>query len=278
MIIDMLRFLQIDLHAFYLKRNGKGKYKYTQMPGNFHIYIFLSGYTEVYCQNSVYVAKPNDVLILNNSEKCTLEHNGRPSEIIFISFNPTTFRNIDDSMDLLKPFEWSDRMKIMNDALSQTDFLNARASLMNNLFTHKSRAFIFSDVLRMLCCIYDVYVNFSGGTATDEANKFTQIVSYIDEHITEKITLQDVADNVYISKSTIQKLIKNISRKTFSELVREKRFAKIDRHIRSSGFSLEEIAKNCGYNTYSSFYRDYKKVYGISPIEMRKNTYRKRDK
>ena len=276
MIIDMLRFLQTDLHILYLKRDGNGAYKYTQTPGNFHIYIFLSGYTEIYYKDAIYIAKPNDVLILNNSEKCILEHSGKPNEILFISFNPTTFRNIDKNTNILKPFEYSSRMKILNDSLTDTDFIEVRKNLINNLITHKSRVFIFSDILRLLCCVYDIYVEHQGGTSTDEANGFTRIISYIDDHITENFTLQDIADNVFLSKVTIQKLIKNVSNKTFRQLVLDKRFAKINQYLHNTDLPLEEIAKDCGYNSYTSFYRDYKKIYGVPPIQARKNTYRKK--
>jgi AraC-like DNA-binding protein len=92
------------------------------------------------------------------------------------------------------------------------------------------------------------------------------VVAYINEHITEDISLDDIAKKFYISKSQLGRIFKRSMDTTVWNYISLKR-ANIARQLIYRGESAESAATAAGFGDYSTFYRTYKKVTGHSPTE-----------
>lgn len=58
---------------------------------------------------------------------------------------------------------------------------------------------------------------------------------------------------------------------TYHEFITSQRFVKAQELVRGTNIPFIKIADICGFNTYSTFYRTYKKRFGITPSEDREN-------
>ena len=90
------------------------------------------------------------------------------------------------------------------------------------------------------------------------------VLAYIEMHMGEKITLEDTAKHFYVSVSTITQLFRQKMGTSFFHFVTQHRLIAAKALI-GEGMLLEEVSRTVGFADYSSFYRAFKKEYGITP-------------
>ncbi|WP_321003017.1 AraC family transcriptional regulator [Eisenbergiella porci] len=103
---------------------------------------------------------------------------------------------------------------------------------------------------------------------TESRSLFDDVFQYIDTHLCEKLTLEYVAGQFHVSTSTISHLFRRQLDVSFYHCVIQRRLINAKNKI-LQGMSLQDVWEACGFTDYSSFYRLFKKEYGISPREFR---------
>ena len=134
--------------------------------------------------------------------------------------------------------------------------LLSRSSLIA-LMVHIGRTYYYQDVPIL---------------TAEKSSLADDVFSYINEHLAEKITLEQVAKHLLVSQSTISHLFQKQFGTSFYHFIIQRRLIAAKNGI-LSGIPLQQIWETCGFPDYSSFYRSFKKEYGISPREFR-NAYK----
>ena len=98
------------------------------------------------------------------------------------------------------------------------------------------------------------------------------IVEYIDRHLTEIHSVDDIANAVHMSRSAIYK---SFSRQFDTPIMSYIRTQKCmaARELLSQGVSASDVSERLGFNHYSSFYRDYSQVFNCPPSEAAKGGF-----
>ena len=81
--------------------------------------------------------------------------------------------------------------------------------------------------------------------------------------------LRKVAGDFNLSESSLSKVIKQYTGRTFQEHLLEKRFQQAQSLLRETDISIDEISVSVGYENFSFFYRKFKQLYGLTPREYR---------
>ena len=102
-------------------------------------------------------------------------------------------------------------------------------------------------------------------------NVIYQTTAYIKENLAEKLTLEDAAEHVSLSKSYFCRILKDELGCTFTEYVNHLRVERAKLYLRDSTMSIADIAYAVGFDDQSYFTRIFKKLTNVSPGQYRKS-------
>jgi len=89
-------------------------------------------------------------------------------------------------------------------------------------------------------------------------SKINEITNYINAHLTENLSLDEIASTFFISKNYLNQSFKKATGNTVMEFVRLKRIL-LAKSLMMKGTSAIDAAMQVGFADYSSFYRAYNK-------------------
>ena len=132
----------------------------------------------------------------------------------------------------------------------------------------------FAKGARIALCVSDLVLHLNRAvyemehpiTHTENISRYEAITNYIDVHLEDKLTLDHLAKEFYISKYYIAHLFQENTGLSVHQYITKKRLVACCDAIKS-GVGISRAYALCGFNDYSSFYRAFKKEYGIPPSE-----------
>lgn len=96
------------------------------------------------------------------------------------------------------------------------------------------------------------------------AHVVTRVAGYLNEHFTERITLDSLAEKYYISKSHLNLTFRRAMGVTVMDYLTRRRVA-YARQLLISGLPATQTAAAAGFGDYTSFYRNYVRHFGHAP-------------
>ncbi len=108
-----------------------------------------------------------------------------------------------------------------------------------------------------------------GGEGTPGNFIVKSAVGYMDAHYAEKLTLPDVAAQVYVSQWHLSKLIAKVTGQSFSDLLNGIRVREAKRMLEDPALKIWEVSEAVGFSDVTHFSRIFKKMEGKSANEYR---------
>lgn len=99
-----------------------------------------------------------------------------------------------------------------------------------------------------------------------------EVLAYIQEHYTEKITLAMLAQEFHLSEKYISWYFKEHFSISFMQYVSHLRMTRAKDLLLTTEYSITEVALSCGYPSVNLFIRSFKEMYGVTPLQYRKQT------
>ena len=106
-----------------------------------------------------------------------------------------------------------------------------------------------------------------------EAHRETakKIERYVTQHLSEHITLQDLAETCHLSQRQISRVFEEYFGMKMPDYIHRERISRSKTLLISSSLTINEIASRLGYASQSHFSSTFRKQTGITPGEFRKN-------
>jgi YesN/AraC family two-component response regulator len=102
--------------------------------------------------------------------------------------------------------------------------------------------------------------------AKDGFDLYQNLISYIEEHLEENLTLDTIANEFFVSKFHISHMFKENMGISVHQYIVKKRLLAC-KGVLHGNVSISKVYQSFGFKDYSSFYRAFRKEFGISPKE-----------
>ena len=100
-----------------------------------------------------------------------------------------------------------------------------------------------------------------------ELERLEKMLNYLNMHFTEVISLQDLADQVHLSREVCCRLFKKMTGKTITGYLEEYRANKSFSLVQSGQYSMTQITEMVGFSNPSRFASAFRKQFGCNPGE-----------
>ena len=143
-----------------------------------------------------------------------------------------------------------------------------------NLIGMAERTIEFLDVERLCDALQDIIEYSLSIGHPAQTNSVSSVIQsacrYIDEHYNEDVSLSTLAKRFGLSSAYFSRVFGQETGESLMLYITRKKMEKAAAYIGSSDLSLTEIAFMVGYDDYAYFNRVFRKTYGISPRDYRK--------
>lgn len=244
----------------------------------FQIYYVLQGSLLHITEKSQYRLAKGDAFIIPPKKTHSI-HTESDSLFYTFSFTEESLDSNRHSFPLAAQFlkdlgegkSLPDKISVPNEALL---FVESLIDKMHCEFQEKQIGYI--EVIRASAVILLTHLaryHFeSAPLSIPQANNRARILScikFIDANFTESLTLNDMAKWAAMSKSEFCRHFLDLSGTTFQKYLHTARIKHAVALIQKN-YSISSLYALCGYNDFSTFYRNFKRIMGCSPCQYRK--------
>jgi AraC-like DNA-binding protein len=240
----------------------------------YEIYYSISGGKQFLIDNKAYKIEPGDLFFINQYESHYLTQIDQDEhERIVISLHPDFLRSLSTPATELD-YCFTHREPGFSHRIS----LNKNQQQRFMYYIHKitSLSGYAEDVLERIA-ITELMVFFNKEFLTrqqkaETAENFNyqydqqvkDILEYINQNISEPVSIQLLADHFFLSKSFICRIFKQSTGTTVNKYLTARRIS-IAKALLSEGASVNEVYEQCGFLDYSTFLKAFTKTVGLSP-------------
>ena len=142
--------------------------------------------------------------------------------------------------------------------------------------TEKSQYFQLQVYSKMYGLFYELFSNkyvkiLDVEMRSKKYRALLRVTHYIDEHYSDGVSLEEVADATGISRYYVSHLFKELMDNTFVGYVNELRLNHAAMLLVTTDYPIIEIASKSGFNNLSNFNRAFKMYFGKTPSTYRKS-------
>lgn len=238
----------------------------------YEIYYSISGGKQFLIDNKFYDISPGDLFVINEFESHYISKLDKiVHERIVLSIYPDFLKSI-CTQETNLDYCFSNRNehfshKISLDKEQQNRFLY----FINKITTTEgfgSDVIEYSTFLELITSINKLYINNDSSSLKNNNYQYSeqveQIIKYINQNITENITIEHLASHFFLSKSYICRIFKSATGTTINKYLSARRIS-MAKSMLSDGLNVNDVCDKCGFNDYSNFLKTFKKAVGISP-------------
>lgn len=246
----------------------------------YEVYISLSGSKHFFIDDRSYDVKKGDVFVINQYESHYLVHdNTEVNDRIVISIDPHFLESLSSAnTDLCQCFNKKDVMNHhrMTTDQFQLNYINSliyKITMTDGFGSDLIENSAFVELMILINKLFLEYNNESNVYLRYPNNELVgNILEYINKNISETVTIEAIAKELFISSSYACRVFKSETGTTINKYITARKIS-LAKSILANGCSVKEACERSGFNDYANFIKVFSKVVGMSPKKYGKYSF-----
>ncbi len=247
---------------------------------DFHKILFLvQGVVSYNIEGNVYSLRPMDIVLVNHGEiHCPIIDENCIYERYVLYISPSylsTFSSSNYSLDQCFSSARQKHSHVIRMPQFEQNLLLEKLQKIETAFQDQGYA---HELLEENAFVeFLVQLNRSALTQPAEyinkksySLRIAPIIDYINDHLTQNFSLEDLADHFFLSKSYLMHTFKDETGYTIGNYISTKRLF-LARDFIAKGHSITEACFLSGFQNYTTFSRAYKKLFQTPPRKLGSN-------
>ncbi len=238
----------------------------------YEVYYSISGGKQFLIDNKLYPIEPGDLFVINQYESHYLTQIDQAlHERIVLSVHPDFIRRMSSEQTDLdycfreRPDDFSHRLQLSKEQQKRFLYFINKLTTSNDYGADLIEKAVFTELFILInsICMSKEKKPADENTVTYNA-QVDEILSYINNNISQPISIADLAAKFFISESYICRIFKSTTGTTINKYITARRIS-IAKSLLAEGIGVTEVCERCGFNDYSNFLKAFTKSVGISP-------------
>lgn len=258
--VSKRRKLPFIFHTDIIHRNG-----FLNVHKNIELLFFMDGEGHIRYDDQEYMVREGDVIVVNSYSlhQTFLDSAELTYFCLIIEEDFCMYHNIDISKLYFEPFVHNETLntllkEVMNECYEHRDFEDTGIKM---------------TILQLL--LYLCRNHSSDATEDYSAKKsafqhIQRAIAYIEKNIDKKISLDDIAKEVGLSKYYFLKKFKSLTGHTPIEYINISKCEHAYELLRSGKYTVQEVSVLCGFDSPPYFTNVFKKCRNCSPSDVLK--------
>lgn len=264
-------FEEKDISIMHMVDDGLSQEGFTpHMHDRYELFCLVRGEVDYVVEGNVYILEPGSMMLMRSAETHKLlVRGGGAYERYVVYFTPEFFSERGFAPELLAPF--TKRGLGERNLYSPSDFGGVPPLFyLRKMFREREGVPLelaaAANLSALLSAACHIFARGREEAPTQNGNG-REILAYVNENLTENISLEHISAKVHMSRSQVSRVFRRLTGTSVHDYIVSKRLIMAQERI-SKGENAAKAARESGFRDYSSFYRLYKKRIGTAPTKM----------
>lgn len=237
----------------------------------FEIYYSISGGKQLLIANKFYDISPGDLFVINQFESHYVSQiNNAVHERIVISIYPDFLKSISTTNTDLsycfthRPDNFNHKICLNKEQQNRFMYFINKIASTDGFGSDVIEYAAFLELMTLLTGMYMTNNDVSLLTPYKYNEQIDEIIAYINDNISEQLTIDGLSKHFFLSESYICRIFKLATGTTINKYITARRIS-IAKSLLSNGSNVNDVCIQCGFNDYSNFLKSFKKAVGVSP-------------
>ena len=237
----------------------------------FEIYYSISGGKQLLIANKFYDISPGDLFVINQFESHYVSQiNNAVHERIVISIYPDFLKSISTTNTDLsycfthRPDNFNHKICLNKEQQNRFMYFINKIASTDGFGSDVIEYAAFLELMTLLTGMYMTNNDVSLLTPYKYNEQIDEIIAYINDNISEQLTIDELSKHFFLSESYICRIFKLATGTTINKYITARRIS-IAKSLLSNGSNVNDVCIQCGFNDYSNFLKSFKKAVGVSP-------------
>ena len=260
-------------HHTVTEQNGETYYHGPEVHRQYEVMYLISGEISYIIEGETYNAAPGDMIFVSPNEIHTLKING---ELVYeravVLFDMSIMERLISGADVKLSLFSSENAKKLRIIDKETVGHFGLWRILSEMIECREpepykRLTVVSKLIEFMICLDKIAGDVKETAPTEVDPLIQRITEYVEKNIEKPISLTEMSRELFVSTSTLSHRFSEYMNMPLNRFIAVKKMHRADELMRDGLLSASEVSRLVGYENYTSFFYNYKKIMGLSPSE-----------